>query len=108
FCIFKYNTVVRRLNMAVGDPHVFTVIWINAVAVCQAQVIEDPYSIDQHITASYKVSGPECTSLQSYIADRKVFNIFKKQQRDSRIKRSIDMPWRNCPVVNLFHAIDRS
>lgn len=57
--VFEDSTVVGAFDMAVCDPHIFTVIRVDAVTVCHAEIVQDTDAADQYILTADQMGCPE-------------------------------------------------
>ena len=68
--VLGHDAVVARLDVAVGDPHVAAVVWVDPVAVGNPQVVVDADALDEHVLAADQVNRPGGGVADRDLADR--------------------------------------
>ena len=104
--VFEHDAVIGAFQVAVGDPHILTVIRINAVAIGHAHIVQDPDALDQHIPAAHHMHRPECALFQRHIPDGQMIYIFQKQHGGAGVEKSLNMPGIFLTVENFLVAVD--
>ena len=104
--IFKNNAVIRGFQVTIADAYVLTVIGINAVAVGKLQIVQDADAIDQDVVAADKVRSPKGTALERDLPYGEMCDMLQKEQGNSGIKASVNMPMGNVSVEDFLISVD--
>ena len=104
--ILENDGIVAALDMAVRNPHVFTVVRVDPIGIGHFQIIQKPDSVDEHIVAAHQMDRPERTVDQSDIPYRQMVYRFQKKQRHAGIIRPLDVVSRIVAIEDTLISVD--